>query len=1055
MSPSLTIKAGETSPLRIALAMAAQRPFPTRNAPRIRRHPLALAFLLARSAPLALLLTAVVPVAHAQQAAIVFDVSAGPLDQALLSFGRQAGLGISVDASLTRDLRSDGLKGSFTPQAGAALLLTGTGLEASQQGQNLIVHASRTSAHTTDVLRVGGDLGTGRGQERDLQGRDDVYDLDISTSYIDRATIERFKGKTPSDLVNGIPGVFSGDARNSGALDLNIRGIQGPGRVPVTIDGTEQALTVWRGYNGASNRNYIDPFLIGGIQILKGPSLTRNVTTGVGGAMVVNTLDVEDILDEGQAFGAELRLEGSSNAVKPRLPTLHTGEDYRTLDGFPQQTPNIPYTDRTLMFQPRSGGGGVNVFSGQDYAYRLALGWRATENLDLLAAYSYRERGNYFSGKRGADYYSNDRSNNADDYILSMANYWLPGNEVANTSSQMESWLFKSTWRITPDQVLQLGYRSSLSHYGEVMPSRIIESEDRAAIQWPLSRVDTQAWNAEYKWQPQNSRVIDLYVNVWRTDTQSDTYTAGGFPNYAQGPNAPLLKNTALANGNNARNGITLSNKLRLTDQLDLTVGGSFQHEKLTSTDEYFGVSDGWRMYPRAGRREEWQGNFNFEWRPIEALSLSAGARYSSYWAFDDFLDAHQGDIRQAVTTGYTTRYSTTATYTQAEREALVEDQLASNRELLDLEIITQEEYDEIASLILADVPTTYAVDHQGAWEPDANGNFTKAGNACLNGSLDADPAAQGQICQTSAVSDVTDVAAKKRKDHGWTPFYSATFYLSDYSRAYVRYGETLRYPSMFESTIAFSASLNPEGVEPEHAYNWEVGYVHDLAHLLSADTVADIKLSYYKNKTRDVIERDPSFKFRNIDKQTIEGVEFQGRYDSGRVFADLAINYNFKNEVCDEQTAALLSGTNGYVIGSGVIVPNCVDYGFVGGYLLTQSAPEFSTSISLGGRFMDQRLELGTRLSYYKQYENADLEWFKDNSIQSGNGRLVYTFNVPFSWGRTTLVDAYVSYKLRPNLSMELTGTNLTDRYYVDPATRSAMAAPGRTIKLSFTGRF
>ena len=30
----------------------------------------------------------------------------------------------------------------------------------------------------------------------------------------------------------------------SGALDPNVRGVQGQGRVPVTIDGTEQAITV-------------------------------------------------------------------------------------------------------------------------------------------------------------------------------------------------------------------------------------------------------------------------------------------------------------------------------------------------------------------------------------------------------------------------------------------------------------------------------------------------------------------------------------------------------------------------------------------------------------------------------------------------------------------------------------------------------------------------------------------------------------------------------------------------------------------------------------------
>ncbi|HBK46415.1 MAG TPA: TonB-dependent receptor, partial [Xanthomonadaceae bacterium] len=913
---------------------------------------------------------------------------------------------------------------------------------------------------STGTLNVSGARGDAGGEARDQRGYDDVYDLDLSTSYIGRAEVERYKGKTPSDLVSGVPGVFSGDARNSGALDLNIRGIQGPGRVPVTIDGTEQAITVWRGYNGATNRNYIDPFLIGGIRILKGPSLTRNTYTGVGGAMVVDTLDVDDVLDAGETFGGEFKLEGSSNSVDPRLPTLHTGEDYRDVEGFPQNTPNIPYTDRTLMVDQKTGGGGYNVFAGEDYAYRLALGWRPSADLDVLAAYAYRERGNYYAGKHDAGYYSKQRSSSADDYITNMANYWLPGNEVLNTSSRMESWLFKATWRPSADQALQFGYRDSLSHYGEIMPSRIIEArDDRAAIQWPLSRVDAKAYNLEYKLQPQGSRWLDLYANLWRTDTDSNTYTAGGFPNFAN-PDwqtgegySPIIRNTALADATNTRNGITLSNKIAFADTLDLTVGGSFQHEKLRSGDAYFGTSDGWRMYPRAGRREEWQANFNFEWRPADFLTLNAGARYSSYWAFDDFLKAHEGQIGSSVRQGYAVSYLTQAPRDQADIDA----EIATYRFLGELGFFPPEMVEALIASVARTVDTTHPLPD---WLPDGQGNYSRTDNPCLNGSLDG--VANATRCSFTPISESTFPTARKHKDHGWTPFFSATANFSDYSRAYLRYGETLRYPSMFESTVAFSASLNPWDLKPEHAYNWEVAYIHDLGHLLGPDTLADVKLAYYVNKTRDVIERDPNFKFDNIDKQTIRGAELQGRYDNGRFFTDLGINYNFKNEVCDESTAALLSISNGYVLGSGRIVPTCVDYGFVGGYLLTQSAPELSANWSLGGRFLDRRLELGTRLTYYKQYENPDLEWFRRNSYQECigqqsdcGGRFVYTFNVPFSWGKTLLVDAYASYRLRPNLSLELTGTNLTDQYYVDPATRSAMAAPGRTLKLSLTGRF
>ncbi|WP_256843481.1 TonB-dependent receptor domain-containing protein, partial [Pseudomonas aeruginosa] len=73
----------------------------------------------------------------------------------------------------------------------------------------------------------------------------------------------------------------------------------------------------------------------------------------------------------------------------------------------------------------------------------------------------------------------------------------------------------------------------------------------------------------------------------------------------------------------------------------------------------------------------------------------------------------------------------------------------------------------------------------------------------------------------------------ERRRDHAWLPTFSATAHFSPNARAYVRYSEAVRFPSMFESTIAFSSSLNPlYPLKPEHAYNYEVGYVHNLSAL-------------------------------------------------------------------------------------------------------------------------------------------------------------------------------------------------------------------------------
>ncbi|GAA3264718.1 hypothetical protein GCM10020258_31510 [Sphingomonas yabuuchiae] len=171
--------------------------------------------------------------------------------------------------------------------------------------------------------------------------------------------------------MTGMVNVLSGDARNSGALDPSIRGIQGPGRVPVVIDGTEQALTVWRGYNGASNRAYVDPNLISGLQVLRGPTDKGNIRSSTGGTVVINTLDADDVLQPGRIFGLDLKLEGGNNSTDPRLPTLLTGRDYRTVPGFPRTSPSFALNDPYLRVVPRTGSDN-HFLSFGDRAVRVA-----------------------------------------------------------------------------------------------------------------------------------------------------------------------------------------------------------------------------------------------------------------------------------------------------------------------------------------------------------------------------------------------------------------------------------------------------------------------------------------------------------------------------------------------------------------------------------------------------------------------------------------------------------------------------------------------------------
>lgn len=1025
----------------------------------------------------------------------LFELPAQPLPQGLPQLAAQAGMRIEFAAADVAGLQGSRVVGRQSAAQALDQALAGTGLvwrwrapgvavvERAGAAPNVAAPAAEPGVVVTDTLDVAGagDPRAG-GERRDLQGHDDVYDLDITTVYSGRRRVERYKGANPADVVKDLVGVFSGEARNGGALDINIRGIQGPGRAPLTIDGTEQALTVWRGYNGVSNRNYIDPNLIGGIQVVKGPGLVRDVRTGLGGAMVVKTLDVDDILDEGQDFGVDLRAESSSNAVAPRLPTLLTGRDYRdvpeyaAIDGY---DPSLPYDDPTLQVQLKPRGNSYNMFSGEDYAYRIAAGARLP-HLDVLAAYALRDRGNYFSGARDAGYYQqpfsdsdSDSSQTQDvrslDEISTLGNRFKPGQEVPNTSSRQESWLLKGVWRPSDAQTLRLTYRDTLSNYGEILPTRIRRRGDGAggATQWPLSRVDAKAYSLEYEFKPEGSRWLDLYLNLWRTDTVSATYTAGGFPNYANGQSElpeehlnPILRNTALANAINDRNGLTLSNRFALTDKLDLTVGGDFQHEKLRSRDGYFGTADGWRMYPRAGRREEWQGYASFQWRPTEFLTLNAGMRRVAYWAFDDFLAGLPPEIQQEV--GAENHSMWEAQYRVREIHETTYADYAEDIEYFEQNREEEDEFnypgysDEMIQELLSMIGTTYEeeVDYSVPWLPDARGRYSRANNPCLNGQVAAIPGllpwdGVGRLCHLTRSGSVSYFEPpRKRRGHGWSPELSATLRLGDNGRLYARHVRARRYPSMFESTVAFSASVNLRNpLRPERARSYELAYVHDFSPLLPAAHAADFKLAYFVHRTRDVIERNNDFFFTNIDKQTIRGLELHARYDGGRFFTDLGVTRTLENEVCDESTAVLLDPNSGQV-------PDCVQDGFIGQYLLTQATPRLAINWSLGMRWLDGRLEAGTRLVHYQRHRNPDLDIYK-RLLLDEESTVSQWFNIPLSWGRITTVDAYLNYRLNQNLSVELVGTNLGDRYYVDPGARSLMPAPGRTLKLALTARF
>lgn len=288
-----------------------------------------------------------------------------------------------------------------------------------------------------------------------------------------------------------------------------------------------------------------------------------------------------------------------------------------------------------------------------------------------------------------------------------------------------------------------------------------------------------------------------------------------------------------------------------------------------------------------------------------------------------------------------------------------------------------------------------------------------------------------------------------ERKDHAWAPSLGATVFLSDNARVYVRYDETKRMPSIFEDTIGYSVDiLTPlYKRKPEHSKNIEVGYVHDLRGFFPSLRRADIRVNWYKNTTRNIFDRDINYEMKQFDKRILEGVEFSARYDQGNFFADFGISYNIKNKFCDKSSS--IQDLGGAIdIHNFQPLPECVNGGNANGYLKNTILPKYSITSNLGLRFLEERLEIGTRMVYHtnvKETRNKSLRdagWFANSN---NNPR----------WQPVFLVDAYMNYKFNENFATTLSVTNLTDRYYLDPMTRSSMPGPGRTVKLGLTATF
>jgi hemoglobin/transferrin/lactoferrin receptor protein len=507
-----------------------------------------------------------------------FSISSQPLATALTQFGAQSGLQVSVDSASTTGLTSPGANGTLTPSDALGQLLAGTGLVYRFSGSGTVIISSEDvvegatieGAIALDTITVsGGDAGAA--------AVDLPYETAGSVSHISREQIDRVPPSSPGDVFINTPGVINAGNRVGTSINPNIRGMQSMGRVNTTVDGTRQTTSSYRGYIGNRDETYIDPDMIGGIDISKGPSTGVGVG-GIGGSVGIRTLEAGDIVRPGDTTSTRVKASIGGNTSSP------------------PETGTMESADRPRVF-------------GDSFSGSIATA-TIRDNYEGVIAYSKRKSGNYFAGTdvpSGIDLSST---------LINRAQV-LAGEEVLNTSEDTESFLAKGKVRFGDGHSVQLGYLHYGSESGEISDLFLTVGTPNAQYDLTNTRVDT--YTAKYRYQPADNPYVNARANLWFTDLFSDRFLGTVEYPYGTRTFGGDIGNTAIVT----------------TDIGELTLDGGLEFVREHAFSEQFpstiSNSNGWETYGPSAVRLMTSAYTSASLKATDWLTLSGGARYDHY----------------------------------------------------------------------------------------------------------------------------------------------------------------------------------------------------------------------------------------------------------------------------------------------------------------------------------------------------------------------------------------------------------------------------------------
>lgn len=875
-----------------------------------------------------------------------FDIPPKPLPEAIADFSAVTGLQVLYTETSTYDHAAPALRGAFTAKQALDRLMAGSGLSYRYTSANAVTLERKVAQEDGSPIRTGPLLVEGTASPAKVRGSDVdplvPFGTPGSVSVITRENMERFRGVSPADFLRGTPGVMSGESRGGGGVDVNIRGLQSFDRTIVRVDGARQSSTSNRGYQGETTRTFVDPDLIGGVIISKGPSSDLQATGAIGGLVELRTLEPDDILDEGKDWGLRLRGGLVTNTTAPPPPGTEGG---------------IVHWNRFLVASTRGSeiepvefeqGGSERLdrpgaLEPTDGHVSIAAAGRLGD-LSLIGAYAQRQIGNYFAGANGDDgprpfflerhdVCSSDGCDTYERYFPIGDSEYRLGEEILNTSSDSHSALFKARYQFEDGHDIQFGYQRYQADFGFVYASNL--NGVSLNLQGEDSRIEIDTFTGRYRFNPENIDLIDLELNLWHTSQFFDETQLAAYSSFI----TTEARETE-------RRAIELENRSRFaTDVGDFTlalgasatwIGGYI--DRVT----FFRGGDTFEIKGDLATRREYALSASVDWAPREWLTLSAGV--------------------QRV-------------------------------------------------------------------------GFKQPGNVFPF----ADP---------PAVEELSD-------NGGWSPGVRTVLELLPGLQLFAGYAQSLRPPTTTELDRGFAArddfDFGLEPLSPEQLRSIELGVNLVETGVFDQNDVFGAKLVYFNNKVDDYIARltvalPPPLDWigipvvTNLEFAEFEGIEFNAYYDHSRVFAEFGATYYTQVEFCRPEEIVTAPAT-----------PACRENGAgFRDYAKNHIPPRFALTATLGGRFLDDALILGTRVRYTGERFADTFRAPDEFGVRLREGGLR---NI--SWQPNTLVDLFASHDLNDTVSLDLTVDNLLDLYYIDPHNISSIPGPGRTIRTNLTLHF